>query len=103
MLLCYGTHRLVLKLLINKDWASQNLLTQYWRIDKTHSNAFNAFQQIGSPSYLNPIVENKLKTKMKLKKMRPDIIQAATSVIEVKISLPANSVSLLEFTPVNEN
>ena len=91
------------KLRIKKDWASQNLQMQHWRIDKTHSNAFTAFQQMGSPDFLNLIAEDQLKSAMKLENLYPDVTMETKSEIELEFSLPANSVSLLEWVPTDED
>ncbi len=88
------------KLSINNDWASDKLALKHWRIDKTHSNAFTAFQQMGSPNFLNPIAKDKLKSAMKLDKLHPDLTQKAKSEIEMEFALPTNSVSLLELIPI---
>ncbi len=91
------------KLRIKKDWPSENLQMQHWRIDKTHSNAFTAFQQMGSPDYLNPIAEDQLESAMKLDKLQPDVTQEAASEMELELTLPVNSVSLLEWVPTDED
>lgn len=92
-----------IKLLIKKEWNIEKLQLKHWRIDKTHSNAFTAFQQMGSPDYLNPIVKDQLKASMQLEKLRPDAIEEANSEIEMEFSLPVNSVSLVELIPMYEN
>lgn len=91
------------KLLIKKYWNAEKLQMQHWRIDQTHSNAFTAFRQMGSPEFLNPIAEDQLKTAMQLQKLQPDATQEAKPEMEMEFSLPVNSVSLMELIPMYKN
>lgn len=79
--------------------AIHRALIEEYRIDSNHSNAFAAWQRMGSPA--NPTAEQfaKLRAAGQLQTMdSPDWISVAAGRVQVAIELPRESVALLRLT-----
>jgi xylan 1,4-beta-xylosidase len=71
-------------------------LTHY-RIDDTHSNAYTAWQAMGSPQTPNPAQFAALKAKDGLERLEPVRELAAQGrTVTVDTVMPAHSISLLQ-------
>jgi len=71
----------------------------HFRIDDTHSNAFRAWQRLGSPQQPTPEQYLKLEAAGRLGSIpAPQTSTAKPGTIAVRISLPRQAVSLLEWT-----
>lgn len=70
-------------------------LTHY-RIDATHSNAYTAWQQLGSPQTLTPSQTQQLKAVEGLQALdQPQWISVADGGLHLSLTMPAESVSLI--------
>ncbi len=68
------------------------------RIDRTHSNAFTAWQTIGSPLTLNEAQYASIESAGKLAQMgSPQTLPIRSGKLALQITLPRQGVSLLEF------
>lgn len=71
---------------------------KHWRIDQTHSNAFTAFKELGSPKLPNPIEIDSIKKRMDIELLNPPKFVTGEVLKDFKINLPSNSVSLIEIS-----
>jgi xylan 1,4-beta-xylosidase len=73
------------------------MVTQY-RIDQHHSNAFAAWQRLGSPNVLNETEYAEVEAAGKLSQFdAPTNISATRRELKLKLTLPRQGVSLFEF------
>lgn len=72
---------------------------QHYRIDATHSNAFEAWKQMGSPQSPTPAQYRQLERAGQLEQLNPpEWVRTANGSVTLKFSLPRQGVSLLHFT-----
>jgi xylan 1,4-beta-xylosidase len=72
-------------------------LLQHFRIDSTHSNAFTAWKQMGSPPSLTPDQYKQLESAGQLQLLSsPEWIRIEGGVARVKFELPRQGLSLLK-------
>ena len=71
----------------------------HYRIDQTHSNAFTAWQRLGSPAAPDPAQYAALETAGRLAQMTPAPanVAVANSALSLPLTLPRQAVSLLVF------
>lgn len=87
---------------IKVPWASNQKMTmRYWRIDKTHSNAYTAFQVLNSPRLPNPIEIDFVKQKMDIELMENPRGIKMDELRKISLELPSNSVSLIQINKAN--
>lgn len=75
------------------------VLMQHFRIDQDHSNAFTAWQQMGSPQNPTPEQYARLKSAGQLQLLEsPSWVESKNGTLELKFSLPREAVSLLKLS-----
>jgi xylan 1,4-beta-xylosidase len=78
--------------------AARYRLTQY-RIDDRHSNAYTAWKTMGSPQHPSPSEQGALESAGQLQLLdSPRWLSADKGVADIHLSLPSESVSLLQLT-----
>jgi xylan 1,4-beta-xylosidase len=71
----------------------------HYRIDRTHSNAYTAWQRLGSPQNPTPAEYEKLEKSGQLELLtEPATLPVAGGALRIPISLPTESLSLVELT-----
>jgi xylan 1,4-beta-xylosidase len=79
-------------------WADHEATLLHLRIDEVHSNAFSAWQRMGSPQSPTPEQYSELETAGGLAALGPEeTVRASQGSATVKFDLPRQAVSLLVF------
>lgn len=78
--------------------AGTNLRVKHWRIDRTHSNAYTVFKELGSPKLPNPIDIDYIKSRMDIEQLEPARRTTVKDLGNIRVTLPCNAVSLIEIT-----
>jgi xylan 1,4-beta-xylosidase len=87
------------KLDMAPHWPPGRTLTlQHWRIDREHSNAYTVFRKLGSPKDPTPEQIATVKKGMHLELLEPARNMDSAKPVSLRLNLPPNAVSLLEFT-----
>lgn len=68
----------------------------HWRIDRTHSNAYTVFKEIGSPKQPSAGQVDAVKKRMELELLRPAQTMPVAELSGMEWSLPCNGISLVE-------
>jgi xylan 1,4-beta-xylosidase len=77
--------------------AASRVLVRHFRIDRDHSNAYTAWQQMGSPQQPSPEQYARLEAAGKLELLEPPRwVSANRNHIDLEFALPRNSVSLVQ-------
>lgn len=72
----------------------------HYRIDHDHSNAYTIWKHLGSPLHPDQIQTSKIKERMSLEKLEPDLmIDIHGDELAVSLVLPPHGVSLIVFDP----
>jgi xylan 1,4-beta-xylosidase len=92
-----------IKLLINNIPFNGKIKIEHYRVDSTHSNAFSAWENMGSPHDLNADQLKLLKSKHNLERFEPDIYTNLSTHSYIKtIALPRQSVSLITMSLIKK-
>ncbi len=83
-------------------WANETIETRHWRIDEARSNAYTVFREMGEPEQPSSAQLESLRSRMGLEELIPPVRGSANAASITTVSLPVNSVSLLEFRTVDE-
>lgn len=79
--------------------AASDAKQTHYRIDETHSNAFTAWKNLGSPPSPTPDQYAQLESAGRLTELHPaKMVRIENATTSVKFALPRQSVSLLEWT-----
>jgi xylan 1,4-beta-xylosidase len=80
--------------------AAASYRVEHYRIDDTHSNAHTVWKALGSPQDPTPDELTAIRARQGLELLdEPGAVRPADGVLEVDLSLPSESVSLLVLTP----
>ena len=79
------------------------LLLQHFRIDKNHSNAYEAWKRLGSPARPTPGQYEELERSSQLSLLgSPEWVRPRTGEVTIRFSLPRQAVSLIVLDGVGE-
>jgi xylan 1,4-beta-xylosidase len=72
---------------------------QHYRIDDAHSNAYTAWQRMGSPQSLTPEAYQRLEAAGRLELLdSPSWLRAAQGKVVVRFDLPRQALSLVQLS-----
>ena len=84
--------------------AAQYAVVEHFRIDSTHSNAFTAWKEMGSPQSLTPEQKQKLERDGQLQLMgSPESVRIEKGTMGVRFSLPRQGLSLVRIAWQDRN
>ncbi len=86
----------IILMLANLPQAAAKALVEHYRIDRTHSNSFTAWQQMGSPQQPSPEQYKELEQAGQLQLLgSPSWVRIGNGALNMKVALPRQALSLI--------